>query len=209
MIELPLPQLVFLVIAALSIFAAFNVILQRNPLYSALSLIVTLCSMAGLFLMLDAQFVAAMQVIVYAGAIMVLFVFVIMLLNVRTEEARQDKVRYLKIVTPLLFIALLAEVIFVARSVGSPPASAIAPNGLHPFGTIEAVGEGLFSSYLIPFEATSVLILMAMVGAMVLAKKRTAIEAETLGRLLEESEQRAISGQPMTELEEAQAEIAA
>ena len=73
MIELPIQQLIFLFLAAVAVFAAFNVILQRNPIYSALALIVTMCALAGTFLLLDAQFVAAMQVIVYAGAVMVLF----------------------------------------------------------------------------------------------------------------------------------------
>lgn len=182
-----IPQLIFLLIAVVAIIAALNVILQRNPLYSALALIITMCALAGTFLLLQAQFVAAMQVIVYAGAIMVLFVFVIMLLNVRMEETRQDKLKYLQVVAPLLFIALLAEVIFVAKAVQSPPTSAVAPTGQYPFGTIESIGEAMFTTYLFPFEATSVLILMAMVGAIVLARKRTIQEAETLGKLLEEA----------------------
>lgn len=210
MFELPIQQLIFLFIASVAVFAAFNVILQRNPIYSALSLIIVMCMLAGTFLMLEAQFVAAMQVIVYAGAVMVLFVFVIMLLNVRTEEARQDRVKYLKLVTPLLFVAVLGEVFFVARSVTttSPPATNVP--GQHLYGTIEAIGEAMFSSYLFPFEATSVLILMAMIGSLVLARKRTAQEAETLGRLLEEANQPTIApASPAGELEDKQHEIAA
>ncbi|MBL8203823.1 MAG: NADH-quinone oxidoreductase subunit J [Blastocatellia bacterium] len=203
-------QLIFLFLAALAVFAAFNVILQRNPIYSALSLIITMCALAGTFLLLEAQFVAAMQVIVYAGAVMVLFVFVIMLLNVRTEEARQDRVKYLKLVTPLLFVALLAEVFFVARSVTTTPAPLVTPAGEHPFGTVEAIGEAMFSSYLFPFEATSVLILMAMVGALVLARKRTAQEAETLGKIIEDANQPSLApASPVSELEENKHELAA
>ncbi len=210
MFELPIHQLIFLFLAAVAVFAAFNVILQRNPIYSALSLIITMCALAGTFLLLDAQFVAAMQVIVYAGAVMVLFVFVIMLLNVRTEEARQDKLRYLKLVAPLLFVALLAEVFFVARTVTTPIPPLVAKPGEAGFGTVEAVGEAMFSSYLFPFEATSVLILMAMVGSLVLARKRTAQEAETLGKLIEETNKPALeSAQPVAELEEKQHELAA
>lgn len=187
MFELPIQQLIFLFVAAVAVFAAFNVILQSNPIYSALSLIIVMCALAGTFLLLEAQFVATMQVIVYAGAVMVLFVFVIMLLNVRTEEARQDRVKYLKLVAPLLFVALLGEVFFVARSVttAAPPTSTL-PNQA-PFGTVENIGEAMFSEYLFPFEATSVLILMAMVGSLVLARKRTTQEAETLGRIIEEA----------------------
>jgi len=210
MIELPIQQLIFLFLAALAVFAAFNVILQRNPIYSALSLIITMCALAGTFLLLDAQFVAAMQVIVYAGAVMVLFVFVIMLLNVRTEEARQDRVKYLKLVTPLLFVALLAEVFFVARSVTTTPTPLVTPAGEHPFGTVESIGEAMFSNYLFPFEATSVLILMAMVGALVLARKRTAQEAETLGKIIEDANQPSLApASPVSELEENKHELAA
>ncbi len=184
MFELPIQQLIFLFLASIAVFAAFNVILQRNPIYSALGLIGVMCALAGTFLLLSAQFVAVMQVSVYAGAVMVLFVFVIMLLNVRREESRLDKGKYLKIVAPLLFLALLAEVFYVAKAVPDPPASAIAADGTHPFGTIESIGEAMFSTYLFPFEATSVLILMAMVGALFLAKKRTTQEAETLGQMI-------------------------
>lgn len=210
MFELPIQQLIFLFIAAVAVFAAFNVILQRNPIYCALSLIITMCALAGTFLLLDAQFVAAMQVIVYAGAVMVLFVFVIMLLNVRTEEARQDRVKYLKLVTPLLFIALLAEVFFVARSVTTATPPLVTKAGEPPYGTVEAIGEAMFSSYLFPFEAVSVLILMAMVGSLMLARKRTAQEAETLGKLIEEANKPALEpAQPVAELAEKQHELAA
>jgi NADH-quinone oxidoreductase subunit J len=210
MIELPIQQLIFLFLAAVAVFAAFNVILQRNPIYSALALIITMCALAGTFLLLEAQFVAAMQVIVYAGAVMVLFIFVIMLLNVRMEEARQDRLKYLRIVTPVLFVALLAEVFFVARSVttSAPPLST--KPGEHPFGTVESIGEAMFSTYLFPFEATSVLILMAMVGALVLARKRTAQEAETLGKLIEEANKPTLApAPPVANVEEKQHELAA
>jgi NADH-quinone oxidoreductase subunit J len=166
-------QIIFLILAALAVVAAASVVLQRNPIYSAISLIVTLCALAGLFLTLYAQFIAAIQVIVYAGAIMVLFVFVIMLLNVRTEEAKLDRQKYLKWLAAPLFLALLGEVFSVVWSVSDPPAAVvIGPAGAAPeIGTTEAIGHAMFSSYLLPFEATSVLILMAMVGAMLLARR--------------------------------------
>ncbi|MFN7929256.1 MAG: NADH-quinone oxidoreductase subunit J [Blastocatellia bacterium] len=210
MFELPIQQLIFLFVAAVAVFAAFNVILQRNPIYSALSLIITMCALAGTFLLLEAQFVATMQVIVYAGAVMVLFVFVIMLLNVRTEEARQDRVKYLKLVAPLLFIALLAEVFFVARTVTTPIPPIASVAGQAPFGTVENIGEAMFSEYLFPFEATSVLILMAMVGSLVLARKRTTQEAETLGKIIEEASKPQLApASPITALEAEKEEIAA
>jgi NADH-quinone oxidoreductase subunit J len=141
---------------------------------------------------------------------MVLFVFVIMLLNVRTEEARQDRVKYLKIVTPLLFGVLLVEVFFIARSVTTAAPLLVTKVGEHPYGTIENIGEAMFSNYLFPFEATSVLILMAMVGALVLARKRSAQEIETLGKILEDANKPSIEpAQPIAELEEKQHELAA
>lgn len=203
-----IPQLIFLFIAALAVVAALNVIFQRNPLYSALALIVTMCALAGNFLLLQAQFVAVMQVIVYAGAIMVLFVFVIMLLNIRSEEARRDRVKYLRMVAPLLLIGVIAECSLILKGLNNPPAKAIAADGSQAFGTIESIGQGLFSTYLFPFEATSVLILMAMVGAMVLARKRTIEEAETLGRILDESN-RSLAGSPSEMLEKSDKEVAA
>ena len=178
-----IPVVLFLVFAALAVVAAFNVILQRNPIYSAIALIVVLVALAGLFLTLYAQFIAAVQIIVYAGAIMVLFVFVIMLLNVRAEEAITDKQKYLQWLAVPLFGALLAEVFFVIRYVGNTPAvlpSANAP-GVDPtqvLGTVESIAHGMFSQYVLPFEATSVLILMAIVGAMLLAKRETQQDAQ-------------------------------
>ena len=165
-------QILFLVFAALAVVAAFNVILQRNPIYSAIGLIVTLCALAGLFLTLSAQFIAAIQIIVYAGAIMVLFVFVIMLLNVRAEEAKADRQKYLKLLAGPLFLALLAEVFLAVRYIDDPPP--VLPSGVDAAqipGTVESLGQAMFSSYVLPFEAVSVLILMAMVGAMLLARR--------------------------------------
>jgi NADH-quinone oxidoreductase subunit J len=159
-------HILFLGFAALAVVAAFNVILQRNPIYSAIGLIVVLCSLAAIFLTLGAQFIAAMQIIVYAGAIMVLFVFVIMLLNVREEETRIDKQKYLKWLAPPLFLALLAEVMAVVRYVNLAPQPSANANG-----TVESIAQGMFTDYVIPFEAASVLILMAIVGSMLLARR--------------------------------------
>ena len=175
-------QILFLLLAALAVVAACNVILQRNPIYSAIGLIVTLCSLAGLFLTLAAPFIAAIQIVVYAGAIMVLFVFVIMLLNVRTEEAKLDRQKYLKWLAIPLFFALLTEVFYVIKSVGGTavelPANLDSGNPAQVVGTTESIGHAMFSSYLLPFEAASVLILMAIVGAMMLARKESQSDAE-------------------------------
>ena len=187
--EIQAVHLVFLALAALSVVAAVNVILQRNPIYSAIGLIVVLCSMAAIFLTLHAQFIAAMQIIVYAGAIMVLFVFVIMLLNIRAEESSADRLKYLKYLAVPLFFALLAEVGAVLRfanTPGTPIPSANTP-GIDPYtvlGTVESVAEGMFTKYVLPFEATSVLILMAIVGSMLLARRETPKELDRMEHAL-------------------------
>ena len=181
-------QILFLGLAALAVVAAFNVILQRNPIYSAIGLIIVLCSLAALFLTLNAQFISAMQIIVYAGAIMVLFVFVIMLLNVRAEETRVDKQKYLKWLAAPLFIALLAQVMAVVRYVNlAPPplqSGNNVPNPQEYLGTVENIAYGMFTKYVIPFEAASVLILMAIVGSMLLARRERKEDVERIEKAL-------------------------
>jgi NADH-quinone oxidoreductase subunit J len=166
--------ILFLLFAAVAIVAAFNVILQRNPIYSAIALVVTLVAQAALFLTLAAQMIAAFQIIVYAGAIMVLFVFVIMLLNVRVEDARVERKPYLKWLAIPLFVALLAEVYFVVRTVTELPTAVPSANATDPalvLGSAESIGNAMFTNYLLPFEVVSILILMAIVGAMYLAQR--------------------------------------
>jgi NADH-quinone oxidoreductase subunit J len=184
-------HILFLGFAALAVVAAFNVILQRNPIYSAIGLIVVLCSLAAIFLTLSAQFIAAMQIIVYAGAIMVLFVFVIMLLNVREEETRVDKQKYLKWLAAPLFLALLAEVMAVVRYVNLTPQPLASANNLNDpsaasaiLGTVENIANGMFKDYVIPFEAASVLILMAIVGSMLLARREKKEDVERIEKAL-------------------------
>jgi NADH-quinone oxidoreductase subunit J len=181
-------HILFLGFAALAVVAAFNVILQRNPIYSAIGLIVVLCSLAALFLTLSAQFIAAMQIIVYAGAIMVLFVFVIMLLNVRAEETRIDKQRYLKWLAAPLFLALLAEVMAVVRQIDMTPrplpSANVVTNPENVLGTVENIANGMFVNYVIPFEAASVLILMAIVGSMLLARREKKEDVERIEKAL-------------------------
>jgi len=181
-------HLLFLEMAALAVVAAFNVILQRNPIYSAIGLIIVLCCLAGLFLTLYAQFIAAIQIIVYAGAIMVLFVFVIMLLNVREEESRSDRQKYLKFLAVPLFLALLAEVAIVIRYVNLSAPIIDDPNTVtdpsRSAGTVESIANVMFTEFVLPFEATSVLILMAIVGAMYLARRDSGRDAERIEKAL-------------------------
>jgi NADH-quinone oxidoreductase subunit J len=160
----------FIILAVIAVATALNILLQRNPLYSALSLIGTLACLSALYIMLRAQFIAAIQMIVYAGAIMVLFVFVIMLLNAPKEQSNIDKQKWLRALAIPFAGLLLAETYYVA---GRVPALTMPPpdSTSSGIGTTYSVGVKLFTDYLLPFEATSVLILMAIVGAMVLARR--------------------------------------
>lgn len=195
-------HLLFLGLAALAVVAAFNVILQRNPIYSAIGLIVVLCCLAALFLTLHAQFIAAIQIIVYAGAIMVLFVFVIMLLNVREEESRGDRQKYLKWIAGPLFIALLAEIAVVLRLVDIEAPAIANPNQIadpsKSLGTVESIAYGMFTDYVLPFEATSVLILMAIVGAMYLARRGSQSDFDRIEKALGGGGEEEAAGRPNT-----------
>ncbi|MBO0800153.1 MAG: NADH-quinone oxidoreductase subunit J [Blastocatellia bacterium] len=177
-------QIIFLGLALLAVVAAFSVILQRNPIYSAIGMIIVLCSLAGLFLLLYAQFIAAIQIVVYAGAIMVLFVFVIMLLNVREEESKTDRQKYLKWLAGPLFLALLAVVFVAIQIVNSTPQAINMPVEPATFGTVEYIAGQMFTRYLLPFEAVSVLILMAIVGAVLLAKREKKEDIERIEHAL-------------------------
>ncbi|HET9528665.1 MAG TPA: NADH-quinone oxidoreductase subunit J [Pyrinomonadaceae bacterium] len=161
--------LLFILFAGMAIGCALAVVAQRNPLYSAISLIGVFISLACLYVMLAAPFIAAVQVIVYAGAIMVLVVFVIMLLNVEEEERRRQRLKFLVPLAVGLAAVLIAEVAFILVTVRPSrftPASEGATVGL-----THSVGSALFTQYLLPFEITSILILMAIVGAMTLARR--------------------------------------
>jgi NADH-quinone oxidoreductase subunit J len=158
----------FYIFAAVAVLAALSVVLQRTSVYSALSLIVVLCSLAVVYLLLGAEFLAVVQVIVYAGAIMVLFVLVIMLLNARRESPTARSAMARRFGVPLL-AAFMAEILFAfwGRFAG-----AVAPGAPAFDGSPRAVGELLFRNYVLPFEVTSILILVAVLGAVVLAKKQ-------------------------------------
>ncbi|MCX5735887.1 MAG: NADH-quinone oxidoreductase subunit J [candidate division NC10 bacterium] len=146
------------------------VVVQRHAVYSALYLIITMGSLAGLYILLEAHFVWAVQVLVYAGAIMVLFIFVIMLLNVPREDVPWAPRDLRRIMLALVLAGiLLVELILVVGVRLAPGAKA--PAVAAGFGTTEMVGRLLFSRFLFPFEITSVILLVAIVGALVLAKK--------------------------------------
>jgi len=161
--------LLFILFAGLAIGCGLAVVAQRNPLYSAISLIGVFVSLACLYVMLAAPFIAAVQVIVYAGAIMVLVVFVIMLLNVEQEERGRPRLKFLVPVAVVLSAILIAEVAFILVSVQE---FRVNPTANPPdVGLTHSIGAQLFTQYLLPFEITSILLLMAIVGAMTLARR--------------------------------------
>src|SRR5438309_6170784 len=158
----------FFAIAAIAVASALGLILRPNAIHGALFLVVNLGSVAALYLTLGAQFLAAAQVIVYAGAIMVLFVFAIMVLIPGKEETGPDPRRaYRVLALPVgaVLLALLVAVVAAGARGGAAGATA-APGG------VEAIARLLFTDYLFPFELTSVLLLAAMVGVLVLARRR-------------------------------------
>jgi NADH-quinone oxidoreductase subunit J len=157
-----------------AIFFAVNVVFRRNAVHCALHLVGVLLSLSGLFVLLNAQFIAAIQILVYAGAIMVLFLFVVMLLNVRGESP---------LLTPgaakgfgfffagLAFVELLWIVLSGGGGEGAPGPAVVLPPG---FGSPAEIGRILYSTWLFPFEVTSILLLIAVIGAVVLAKRKFA-----------------------------------
>ena len=161
------PLLVFFFLAAIAVLGAISLILQRHPIHSALSLIVVMVALAGLYLLMGAEFVAAVQIIVYGGAIMVLFIFVIMLLNAGAEE-RTNMSKMAGWAGLPLAIALMG---FLAAAVArsTDRVQAVAQSGA-PAPT-KVVAGLLFQEFVYPFELTSFLILVAIIGAIVLAQR--------------------------------------
>jgi NADH-quinone oxidoreductase subunit J len=160
--------ILFLVFAVIAVVCGVSVVVQSHPISSAVSLIGVMGSLAVLYLLLGAEFIAAAQVIVYAGAVMVLFVFVIMLLNAAAETRRGRSFVAQLLGVPLLiaFLGLLAY--FVERVL---PGAPLVHFGKFQGGSAQAVGRALFTQFLLPFEVVSVLILIAILGAVVLAQK--------------------------------------
>jgi len=162
-----MPLVSFAFIALIALGSALGLVLKRNAIHGALFLVVNLGSVAALYLTLGAEFLAAAQVIVYAGAIMVLFVFAIMVLIPGKEETGPDPRRPWRLLALPVGGLLLVQVLAIVLSTRGPtPAGAPAPGG------VEAIGRLLFTDYLFPFELTSVLLLAAMVGVLLLARRR-------------------------------------
>ena len=164
----------FFIFGALTLGGALGVVLARNPVHSAVFLVLTLVSVAVLFLLQDAQLVAAVQIIVYAGAIVVLFLFVIMLLGVDQAEPFAEPLRFQRPVAIALGAIVLAEVLILAGHRWATGAKTVRGVGISggAFGSnIQRVAHVLFTTFLWPFEITAVLLVIAVVGAVVLARR--------------------------------------
>ncbi|MEO8657785.1 MAG: NADH-quinone oxidoreductase subunit J [Bryobacteraceae bacterium] len=161
--------ILFLLFATLAVIAAINLVVQTHPISSALSLIGVMASLAVLYLLLGAEFLAAVQLVVYAGAIMVLFVFVIMLLNAGAEKRQHSRSMMATVLGVPLLAGFLALIAYLIRT--NMPKTSQVVFGSFKQGGPQDIGRALFTSYVLPFEVTSVLILIAIIGAVVLARK--------------------------------------
>ena len=159
----------FYFIACLTIISALFVVLNRNPVYSAVMLVFCFFSLAALYVLLEAYFVAVLEIIVYAGAIMVLFLFVIMLINVGKETAATVLIQKAKALPFVLVVLFSFNIILLIlwRNEGLHQ-----PNTISSVGGITAIGQALFTKYLLPFEIASLLLLVALIGTVYLAKRR-------------------------------------
>jgi NADH-quinone oxidoreductase subunit J len=163
--------IVFVILAPVSVLSALGMVLNRNAVYSALLLVVNFFCLAGFYVLLEAQFVAAVQVIVYAGAIMVLFLFVLMLLGVDREDVLTETIKGQRPAAAVLTVLLLVAVVgaLVAGVLDTPPASLAQVN---QGGNVQAIGRILFTRYVFQFEIAGLLLVVAAVGALVLGRRR-------------------------------------
>ena len=158
-------EALFIGFGLLLVASSLMMILHRNPVTSALFLVVAFCSLAGIYLLLHAEFLGMVQIIVYAGAIVVLFLFVVMLLNLRHDEFPPSRLRLAKFLGTLLLVFLLSEALRLFGSLPEPPTP---PEG---FGGYRQVGIALYTDYVLLVEVASLLLTAAIVGALILAKR--------------------------------------
>ena len=163
----------FYILAALAVGGALSVVLFRSPVYCAMALVATFLCIAAIFILLNQEFVAAIQVLIYAGAIMVLFLFVIMLLNLRSDKP----FKHIWTVPKLVGMALAAGITVQLVSVFQSPAAKMGPSAgftaekIAGEGAIELIGGMLFTEYVLPFEIISILLMVAVIGAVIVAKR--------------------------------------
>lgn len=159
---------IFIFLAILGIGAALGMVISRNTVNSALFLVLNMVSLAGIYLLLQAQFLAVIQILVYAGAIMVLFLFVIMLLNLDAERSLFNKFRIKYFVAFLLGSVVLSQILYsLGGMTGTLPEM---DSEMAHIGTVEAVGDVLYTDYLLPLEMTAILLTAAVVGALLIAQ---------------------------------------
>ena len=159
----------FYLFGVTAIASALAFVTRKNPVSAALWLVSTMFSLAALYVMLDAHFIGAVQVLVYAGAIMVVFVFVVMLLNLgQSDEPHDFRPRATRVAAALVGLAMLAELLTMLRS----PLPRIAPPDVAVTNAVSPVAEAAFGAYLLPFEITSVLLLVSIVGSVALARRK-------------------------------------
>ncbi|MFI5401043.1 MAG: NADH-quinone oxidoreductase subunit J [SAR324 cluster bacterium] len=164
----------FYILAVVTVLGALSLVLVPNPVYCALSLVGSFFAMAGIFILLNQEFVAAIEVLIYAGAIMVLFLFVIMLLNLRNEAPFVVRWSFRHVLGVVIVLGILSQLV----AVFSAPAAKLGPLGDYPperlakEGAVQVVGDLLFTRYVLPFEVISVLLMVAVMGAVLLAKRR-------------------------------------
>jgi NADH-quinone oxidoreductase subunit J len=174
---LALNTVFFYLFATLAVGASLAVIGQRNPIYSVLLLIASFAALSGLYILLDAPFAAVTQIIVYAGAIMVLFLFVVMLLNVPREDAEEWHHGHplnkpgARRFGAVLAVVLLGELVWAVWHITTRQGIALRDTSAGSVSSVAAIGRSIFTDYAFPFEVTSILILAAMVGAVVLARR--------------------------------------
>lgn len=174
-VDMSLQVILFLLLGIGAIATGIGTVTRRNPVAAAMNLIAHFFMLSGLYLTLQAQFIAVVQVIVYAGAIMVLVVFVIMLLNLGKEEAMHEKLNVRKVMGVVMAGVLVVQMIIIFMS-GKDGVQVSAFPDLSPkavqLGTTESIGNVLFNNYLFPFEIISLLLLAALIGAVILAKRK-------------------------------------
>src|SRR6476659_2974336 len=173
---MPATQFVFWFLAILAIIAAIGVVSSKNPVYSVLWLIIVFFAISGHYILMNAQFLAIVNIIVYAGAIMVLFLFVIMLMNLNSDVEPPKNI-YLRLAGVIAGMRLM--IVFVAALAGTSGIKASLTRGTN-VGLIKVLGMALFNQYVIPFEISSVLFLSAMVGAVVIGKNEKQIQNNPL-----------------------------
>ncbi len=167
-----LEVILFILFGLICIISAVLMVTRPNPIISALFLVLNFCSLAGLYLILNAQFIAVAQVIVYAGAIMVFFLFVIMLLNPEKEKRFLEHKPKLKIFTIVVVALVLIQLIYMIFLAHPNDSMTNKVSESVNAGTIESIGREMFTNYVLPFEAAGYLLLAATIGALVLAKKK-------------------------------------